>query len=259
MKKASLRIISVTESNNRPVAHMSNDENLKLLTVLPNGKLCSDKATRPGQGLHLHVMCPDTEKMVARLWSVKQTIRKVTFDPTVTRIGREAFLKCSELSTVVFPEQLKEIGEYAFDGCHKLSTVTFPQQLRSIHKNAFLRCSSLTSVVFLGELPRIDPNAFRDTEIDTRYRSSQYRTSGGNVKEYLQSEVRRQRCRTVLLSLQRLRPYLNNHTPEGATPNNVQDPNPITPESNPSNRLNGYRAASCISSDDLWRYIIEFV
>ena len=88
----------------------------------------------------------------------------------VTRIGRDAFANCHELTSVNIPQgvtsidqgilwncsglksvslpsSLKTIGIAAFSGCRALASVTIPEGVTHIGLDAFSRCSSLTSVV----------------------------------------------------------------------------------------------------------------
>jgi hypothetical protein len=64
---------------------------------------------------------------------------------TVTSIGKNAFYKCSELTTISLPNSITSIGEGAFSGSG-LTTLTIPNSVTSIGQYAFQDCSSLLSV-----------------------------------------------------------------------------------------------------------------
>ena len=63
-----------------------------------------------------------------------------------TTIGGSAFLRCTGLTSVTFPEGLTSIGKRAFYECRGLTSVTFPEGLTSIGVRAFWGCTGLTSV-----------------------------------------------------------------------------------------------------------------
>lgn len=65
---------------------------------------------------------------------------------TVTTIGAYAFIQCSNLTAVSFPN-VTTIGSCAFSSCINLSTVSFPSA-STISASAFYRCSSLTEAIF---------------------------------------------------------------------------------------------------------------
>ena len=77
-----------------------------------------------------------------------------------TTIGSYAFINCSSLTSVTFPNTLTTIREYAFADCSRLTSVTFPNTLTTIGRRAFYRCSSLTSVTFPNTLTTIGHYAF---------------------------------------------------------------------------------------------------
>lgn len=63
----------------------------------------------------------------------------------VTRIGKQAFSGCTELTLVDIPEGVTEIGDYAFNNCSQLSFLDFPNSLVKIGLFAFDRCYGITS------------------------------------------------------------------------------------------------------------------
>ena len=89
----------------------------------------------------------------------------VTIPPTlnyikVTRIGRDAFRNCKELTSVTIPEGVTHIDVHAFDNCTGLKSVSFPSSLRSISFAAFGGCSALKSVTIPNGVKSIGPDAF---------------------------------------------------------------------------------------------------
>ena len=49
-----------------------------------------------------------------------------TIQEGVTSIGKEAFYKCSGLTSVTIPNSVTSIGSYAFEACDALQTIFVP-------------------------------------------------------------------------------------------------------------------------------------
>ena len=83
---------------------------------------------------------------------------KVKIPNSVTKIGAEAFLFCSNLRDIIIPEGVTYIDEGAFYGCHSVETITISNTVSYIGDEAFACCcSSLkrvnipSSVIQIGE------------------------------------------------------------------------------------------------------------
>lgn len=64
----------------------------------------------------------------------------------VTRIGDDAFLDCSFLTTIIIPQSVSSIGRKSFYGCSSLTSVVIPDNVLSIDSEAFENCTGLTSI-----------------------------------------------------------------------------------------------------------------
>ena len=73
-------------------------------------------------------------------------IKKVIIGDGVTTIGENAFLFCSNLSSVTLPNSITSIGYKAFSGCSGLAAITIPQNVVSIGSAAFMDCANLKDV-----------------------------------------------------------------------------------------------------------------
>lgn len=71
-----------------------------------------------------------------------------------------AFLKCSDLESVVLPKTLEILGYSAFYMCPKLKAIKFPDSLQIIYGGAFAGCKSLTEVIIPSSVERVSVAAF---------------------------------------------------------------------------------------------------
>ena len=74
-------------------------------------------------------------------------ITNIVIPSNIVKIKDWAFLGCSGLESVSFPNGLQTIGMEAFYGCSGLSSITIPQSVTLIKNRAFTSCSGLTSIV----------------------------------------------------------------------------------------------------------------
>ena len=79
---------------------------------------------------------------------------------TVKSIGDEAFIHCSELTSINIPEGLTEIGSSAFKGCSGLTSINIPEGVTIIGSSAFSGCSGLTSINIPEGVTEIGGSAF---------------------------------------------------------------------------------------------------
>ena len=79
-------------------------------------------------------------------------LTSVTIPDSVSSIGIDAFLFCSSLINVTMPKVIS-IGQQAFGYCSSLTSVTIPNSVTSIGDYAFLFCSSLTNIAVDGANP----------------------------------------------------------------------------------------------------------
>ena len=78
----------------------------------------------------------------------------------VTRIGRDAFRNCKELTSVTIPEGVTHIDVHAFDNCTGLKSASLPSSLRSIGYAAFGKDAELKSVTIPNGVISIAADAF---------------------------------------------------------------------------------------------------
>ena len=86
----------------------------------------------------------------------------MVFPSTLTSIGREAFNRCTGLTSVDLSQtSLTHIRAAAFSYCRGLTSVDLSQtSLTSIRNHAFYQCYDLTSIIFPSTLTGIGRSAF---------------------------------------------------------------------------------------------------
>ena len=90
----------------------------------------------------------------------KVTIPQTLNGVKLTRIGREAFRNCKELTSVTIPEGVTHIDGRAFDLCDGLKAVKLPSSLKVVGFAAFGKCAGLTSVTIPNGVKSIAADAF---------------------------------------------------------------------------------------------------
>ena len=110
----------------------------------------------------VEVHCSNVESWFNEL----STLTRVDLGNGVRTIGDDAFLKCSNLKTITFPEGLTSIGGRAFQNC-ALTEVKLPSTLTKIGNQAFQNCTALVDVLIPSSVTEIGYNAFSNTNIST--------------------------------------------------------------------------------------------
>ena len=87
------------------------------------------------------------------------------FDKEVTRVGSNAFLSRSTLTSISLPETVKSIGGAAFKNCSSLSGITLPNAVASIGKSAFESCSHLGVLTIPEGVTSIGETAFSNAGV----------------------------------------------------------------------------------------------
>lgn len=64
----------------------------------------------------------------------------------VKEIGNEAFINCSNLTSIIIPNSVTKIGTRAFVNCKKLNSIFVPSSVSAIGYGAFIGCSSLSEI-----------------------------------------------------------------------------------------------------------------
>lgn len=74
-------------------------------------------------------------------------LTSITFSNHITRIDSAAFIGCVSLWKVRFPEKLSYIGDRAFYGCESLTYVEIPRRVEHIGTAAFSSCTAMVDIL----------------------------------------------------------------------------------------------------------------
>ena len=88
-------------------------------------------------------------------------LTSVTIPNSITSIGDEAFAACTGLTSVVVPNSVTSFGAAVFTECENLVSVTIGNKVTEIGGATFNRCYSLTSVVLPDSVTSIGASAFQ--------------------------------------------------------------------------------------------------
>ena len=104
------------------------------------------------------------------------------YGDTVTAIGTEAFLNCSQITSITIPNSVTDIGDGAFSGCSNLTNIIIPNSVTSIGSDAFYCCSALTSITIPKSVTSIGVDIFgacyRLESISVESGNTQYHSAG---------------------------------------------------------------------------------
>ncbi len=87
-------------------------------------------------------------------------LESIELPDTLKEIGFSAFNRCFGLSSISFPDSLVTLGTECFANCSNLSTLTLPKNIENIPQHGFSECSSLLSVVIPEKVVSIEVGAF---------------------------------------------------------------------------------------------------
>ena len=120
----------------------------------------------------------ENDNYIYRLeYSAKDSLKKVTFEDGVTRIGANVYgwfyngnhPQHTNLEEINLPSTLKEIGEGAFYQQETLRSIEIPDSVTTIGKYAFAKCTNMTEVIIPSVATSIGTNGFLSGESITIY------------------------------------------------------------------------------------------
>lgn len=88
------------------------------------------------------------------------SLNAVIIPGTVTKIGEEAFSRCTGLKTISLNDGIESIGDWAFYGCSSLSSVYIPKSVTDIGTSAFASCENLSTILVNSNNPNYSHDAY---------------------------------------------------------------------------------------------------
>ena len=80
----------------------------------------------------------------------------------VTKIGDQAFMGCTELTSINMPNTITSIGSQSFEGTSKLENISFSENITTIGEKAFRGCVGLTMLVLPPKLSYLEKKVFQN-------------------------------------------------------------------------------------------------
>ena len=136
---------------------------LLLLTLLPMAASAYDAEV---DGIYYNLNREANTAEVAWRGTISEEVvipEEILVDGTkyiVTRIRGDAFINCSNLTSIDIPNSVTSIGNSAFHGCSSLTSINIPNSVTSIESHTFCYCSSLTSINIPNSVISIGSRAF---------------------------------------------------------------------------------------------------
>ena len=134
---------------------------LKTVT-LPNALVRIGEGTFAGCSVlsaDAELVLPTTLTEIGTMAFFATGIQSIKIPVGVKELPEQAFMYCTNLTTVVWSEEGEEIGAFAFMYCATLSAINVPTTLKSVGEYAFTNCYSLPALV-LPEGATVGDNAF---------------------------------------------------------------------------------------------------
>ncbi len=97
-----------------------------------------------------------------------RSAENIVVPESITKIGNNAFYRCTNVKSITLHDGITEIGDYAFAGCTSLAEIksaggdknTLPENLTSIGHAAFSNCQGLTEITIPASVTSLGEYAF---------------------------------------------------------------------------------------------------
>lgn len=107
------------------------------------------------------ISVPTSVRMIGHFAFIRcSNLKSVMLSEGLDTIRSGAFAQCEALESIVIPNTVTAVHEHAFAGCVNLVSATMGEGVTSIMNSVFTGCSSLTDIVLLGEITEISGMAF---------------------------------------------------------------------------------------------------
>ena len=130
------------------------------IAEVTNGRGCVGNITIPStitnEGIEYRVISINANAFVQC-----SDITSLYISEGITKIGDDAFRQCFSLDSIFIPESVTEIGNCAFQYCEKLKTINIPIGVTAIGYSTFEGCKNLTSIAIPDGIESIGSRAFK--------------------------------------------------------------------------------------------------
>ncbi len=93
------------------------------------------------------------EKIITELYINGAKVEgDIEIPSTTTSIGKFAFLKCKDITSVTIADGVTKIGDYAFSECTNLTNITIPDSVKTIGSRAFDACTKIETINYTGKI-----------------------------------------------------------------------------------------------------------
>lgn len=107
-----------------------------------------------------YVVAEETKGIANNAFLYCSNLTTVTMPNSIKYIGNQAFYGCSGLASITIPNGVTSIRDGVFNNCSGLISITIPNSVAGIGNWSFGNCSSLTSVAIPNSVTNIGNNAF---------------------------------------------------------------------------------------------------
>ena len=115
--------------------------------------------------LVVDITIPNTVEIKPNAFTGVTSLKSVTIEDGITKIGNYAFEDCTALISITIPDGVTSIGNSVFKNCTSLTSIMIPDGVTTIDWQAFQGCTSLASITIPAGVTEIKAHAFDDCTI----------------------------------------------------------------------------------------------
>lgn len=106
-----------------------------------------------------------TTESISGAFTIPEKVSYNGVSYAVTSVGKDCFISCKNLESVVIPNSVKSLGYASFQGCTSLVSVTIGSNVTEIGWNSFEQCKALKSITSLAVTPLTClPNDYKNVD-----------------------------------------------------------------------------------------------
>lgn len=145
----------------RNTEYYNNPENWENDVLYINNHLIKANTMLSGS----YVIKDGTKTLASEAFLYCSELTSVTMPDSLNVIGNRAFCNCTTLSSLRFSRNLKSIGDFAFCNCKSFFIVTIPDSVTELGENAFDGCTKLAKITLSKNITEIKSSVFYNCDI----------------------------------------------------------------------------------------------